>query len=322
MTKNLFMPQNILFLGGAGFIGSNLVHNLLQKHGDDYNIHVLEPAFANTQRLDGLDVHIHKCSLSDFGYVHNIITTCKITIVVHLVSTLVPGSSYEDYKLEFENVLFPTVQLMQLCSQMGIKFIYFSSGGTVYGDRKTEIPFQESDPTEPISYYGLSKQTIENSIHFEHRTSGLSYLILRPSNPYGNGQNLFGKQGLIAVSLGRILSGLPITVWGDGKSIRDYIYIEDLSDIFCHLLELGVINETLNIGSGIGHSINDIISFLKEVVEEDVEVTYVASRKADVSNMILDTKKLRSFLPDLSCKPLKEGIRAFYLAEKKKYKDE
>lgn len=312
------MHQNILFIGGAGFIGSNIIQELLDQRDNKWSVHIIEPPFANISRLEGLDIQIHKGSLSDFDFVKNIIESKGITTIIHLVSTMVPGSSYEDYKLEFENVIFPTVRLMQLCSQKNIKFIYFSSGGTVYGDRKTMIPFSESDPKEPISYYGLSKLTIEESILFEHRTSGLQYLILRPSNPYGNGQHLYGPQGLIAVSLGRILSNQTITVWGDGASIRDYIYIDDLRRIFCMLLEKNVLNETINIGSGVGTSINEIIATLKEIVDEEVKVEYVASRKSDVSNMILDISKLKLILPDLRITEMNVGISQFYLSEKKK----
>ena len=312
------MSQNILFIGGAGFIGSNLIKELLRFNSGEWSVHIIEPPFANISRLDGMNLHIYKGYLSDFDFIKNIIESKCITTSIHLVSTMVPGSSYEDYKLEFENVIFPTVRLMQLCSQKNIKFIYFSSGGTVYGDRKTVVPFLESDAKKPISYYGLSKLTIEESVLFEHRTSGLQYLILRPSNPYGHGQYLYGKQGLIAVSLGRILSNQPITVWGDGASIRDYIYIDDLTQIFRILLEKDICNEIINIGSGIGTSVNDIIDILKEIVEEDVKVEYVESRKSDVSNMILDISKLKSIIPDLRITEMHEGINRFYLSEKKK----
>lgn len=312
------MHNNILFIGGGGFIGSTLIRNLYKQHRADCEIYVIEPTNANIKRLDGLDVHIYRGSLGDFDFVYDVIATCGITTVVHLVSTMVPGSSFEDYKSEFENVIFPTVRLMRLCGEKGIKFVFFSSGGTIYGEHKSDIPFVESDPNEPICYYGLSKQVIENSIIFEHRTSGLQYLILRPSNSYGPGQNLYGNQGLIAVSLGRILSGQPITVWGDGKSVRDYIHIDDLSFVFCRLLESGVANETINIGSGIGYSINDIISYLKECTCQKICVEYTAERKGDVSNMILNIDKLKSYIPNLSLKPLKEGILEFYLIEKSK----
>lgn len=311
------MQNNILFLGGAGFIGSNLIRKLLQSHEEKWEIDVLEPVLANTNRLDGLNVHIHKGTLSDFDLIQSIIASKHISIIVHLVSTMVPGSTYEDYKQEFKSVIFPTIRLMQLCSQKGIKFIYFSSGGTIYGDRKNTIPFLETDPKEPISYYGLSKQMIENSLQFEHRIAGLQYLVLRPSNPYGHGQNLHGKQGLIAVSIGHILSSQPITIWGNGTAIRDYIYINDLSEAFYQLLQKGVVNEIINIGSGKGISINEIISILREVTGKEIKVEFVDSRKADVSNMILDITKLKSLLPELKFTDLKEGIANFYKIEKK-----
>lgn len=310
------MSQNILFIGGAGFIGSNLIQELSKSQFNIWDIHVVETPLANLSRLEGLKIHIHKGFLSDFNFLESIIKSRRITTVVHLVSTMVPGCSYEEFKLEFENVVFPTIRLMQLCSQLNIKFVYFSSGGTVYGERKTTVPFVESDPKEPISYYGLSKTTIEESILFESRTSGLQYLILRPSNPYGKGQYLYGRQGLIAVSLGRIFSGQPITVWGDGSSIRDYIYIDDLRVIFCRLLDSGITNETLNIGSGQGSSVNDIIKILQETAEENVTVDYVSSRSSDVSNMILDISRLRNVIHDLHITSIREGIMSFYQIEK------
>lgn len=79
---------------------------------------------------------------------------------------------------------------------------------------------------------------MENGILFKNRTEGLRYLIVRPSNPYGHGQNLHGKQGLVAVAIGKIMDGKPVEVWGDGSSIRDYIYIDDLAEIFSSSLTM------------------------------------------------------------------------------------
>lgn len=317
------MKNNILFIGGAGFIGSNLIRKLLfSSSKKKWRVYVLEPDCADISRLQGLNVDIITGSLRDYAHIQSIISANNISTIVHLVSTMVPGSTYEDYKREFENVVFPTVSLMQLCSKMHVKFVYFSSGGTIYGDRHTYKPFSEVDLIEPISYYGLSKQMIENSLQFEHRTSGLEYLVLRPSNPYGYGQNLYGKQGLIAVSIGNILSNNSITIWGDGTSVRDYIYIEDLSDVFCQLLNKGVKNEVLNIGSGEGVSTNDVIGILRELVEENVKVEYVSPRKADVSSMVLDISRLKSLLPNLIFTSLKEGVNVFYRKEKNKLYEE
>lgn len=303
--------KNILLLGGAGFIGSNLIRELLCR--EDYKISVLEPEFASVSRIETLPVIIFKGNISDIDLLESILVNEKVDTVIHLVSTIIPGSSYDDYEREFTNVIFPSIRLMEICSKKNIKFVYFSSGGTVYGDRKGEvIPFVETDTMAPISYYGWSKQMMENSILYMNRTQGLHHLILRPSNPYGHGQNLHGKQGFIAVALGKIMAGEPITVWGDGSSIRDYIYIDDLCKAVVDLLgNEDAVNTTLNIGSGIGYSVNQILGFIKNCVSEAVEVKYVAARQADVSSMVLDTRKLRNLI---SFNPIsiERGIEIFY----------
>lgn len=306
--------NNVLFIGGAGFIGSNLIKTLLRRDSR-VKIFVIEPIMANISRLNGLPITIFRCSLDDIDQIETIIIGNKIETVVHLVSTLIPGSNFDDYKREIQNVAFPTFRITQLCSERGVKFVYFSSGGTVYGNRKDATPFVETDSRNPISYYGLTKLMLENNILFEHRTQGLKYLILRPSNPYGHGQALNGRQGFIAVAIGRVLKNEKIEVWGDGSNIRDYIYIDDLANIFCSLLEKDTSNEIVNIGSGIGYSINDILDAVTEVTNRKLDVVYKPNRDADVSTMILSTKKLHSIV-DYKGTSLHDGLRIFYDEEK------
>ena len=300
--------KQVLFIGGAGFIGSNLVRGLDERI---YNVHVVEPKGAYVQRLQGLNVTIHEVSLEDAEAIDRIIIENNIEVVVHLVSTLIPGSSYDDYKNEYKHMIFPTIELMDFCAERGIKFVYFSSGGTVYGNRNDVLPFVETDAMAPISYYGWSKQMMENSILFMHRTKGLKYLILRPSNPYGHGQNLFGKQGLVAVAIGKLLKDEPVEVWGDGSAVRDYIYIDDLSKIFAQLIDKDVHNVALNVGSGRGYSVNDVLAFLKIVTQRDFKVKYVNPRPVDVSNMVLDVESLKKYI-DIEFTPFMDGVKMFY----------
>lgn len=303
--------NNILLLGGAGFIGSNIVKHLAQRV--DGVICILEPEFATLHRLTGVSVKVIRGELSNLDEVKAVILDNKIDTIVHLVSTLIPGSCFDDYQREFTNVIYPSVRLMEFCCVQNIKFVYFSSGGTIYGDRKGEvIPFNEKDPMAPISFYGWSKQIMENSILFMHRTQKLKYIIMRPSNPYGKGQNLNGKQGLIAVALGKILAGECVEIWGDGSSVRDYIYIDDLGCAIADILtDERIENETLNIGSGVGYSVNEIIANLQEIVNEEVKVKYIAARQVDVSSVVLDTLKLRRFI-EFHPRDIKEGITQFY----------
>ena len=300
--------NKILFIGGAGFIGSNLIREML--HGQ-FELHVCEPEGANTKRIDDLSVIIHRSSLNNTDIIADIISENDIDVVVHLVSTLIPGSTYVDYKQEYKNIIFPSIELMGLCAQRGVKFVFFSSGGTIYGNRNDVLPCVETDPMNPISYYGWSKQMMENSILFMHRTAGLKYLILRPSNPYGHGQNLFGEQGLVAVAIGKILKDEPVEVWGDGSAVRDYIYIDDLAQIFRQLIEKEVHNTTLNIGSGRGYSVNDVLAFLKIVSHKDFKIEYKNPRPVDVSNMVLDVSNLTQYI-NIQFTPFMEGIKCFY----------
>lgn len=300
--------RHILFIGGAGFIGSNLIKYLPKG---EYKVHVCEPIGAYLKRLEGLDVHVHQCSLTDVQSINNIIKDNDVDIVVHLVSTLIPGSSYEDYKSEYQNIIFPSIEIMEICAERGVKFVFFSSGGTVYGNRKDVFTLVENYPMAPISYYGWSKQMMENSIQFMHRTKGLDYLIIRPSNPYGHGQNLYGRQGIVAVAIGKLLKGEPVEVWGDGSAVRDYIYIDDLAEVFKQLIEKGVKNTTLNIGLGRGYSVNDVLAFLKIVSQQDFKILYKNPRPVDVSNMVLDTTSLKQYVK-IEMTPFMEGVRKFY----------
>ena len=301
--------MRILFIGGAGIIGSSLVKEFLKD--SKYEVFVLEPSFANVSRLNGLNVTIIRESLTNVEAVEDILADNEIQTVVHLVSTLIPGSGYDDFNNEFKNMIFPSIKLMEICAKENIKFVYFSSGGTIYGNRSTMQPFVETDEMAPISYYGWSKQMMENSILFKNRTEKLKYLIVRPSNPYGHGQNLHGKQGLVAVAIGKILEDKPVEVWGDGSAIRDYIYIDDLAKVFYQLIDKEVCNETVNLGSGRGYSVNDVLAFLKIITKKDFKIVYENARPMDVSNMVLDTEKMQR-LAQVELTPMLDGISTFY----------
>lgn len=139
----------------------------------------------------------------------------------------------------------------------------------------------------------------------------MKYLIVRPSNPYGHGQNLHGKQGLVAVAIGKLLDNKPVEVWGDGSAIRDYIYIDDLAKIVYQMIDKYVHNEAVNIGCGRGYSVNDVLAFLKIISKVDFKIEYENARPMDVSNMVLDTTKMLKYV-DIKLTPMLKGMEKFY----------
>lgn len=247
--------------------------------------------------------------LCDFEAIALLCKEYGVKVMIHLVSSLLPASSFEDYCADVDRVQKPTQRLLRFCGENGITFVFSSSGGTVYGSQHGLL--SETHQSEPISYYGLSKQETENLILFYHRTFNLNYLILRISNPYGPGQNLYGKQGLIAVILGKLFTGERVTVFGDGNSVRDYLYIEDLKRYVRALIEKGVVNRTINVGSGTGYAVNAIIDAIESVTQKKLTVEYVPSRTADVKEVVLCVDALRSIVP-YEARSLTDGIRSFY----------
>lgn len=303
------MAINILFIGGAGFIGSSLISRFIEN--ENYNLFILEPESSNKDRIKSYvdKISIFQGDLNDSAMILEILVNNRINIVVHLVSTLIPGSSLCHFQNEMNNILIPTMNLMELCAERSVKLVYFSSGGTIYGNSETGV-HSEKNKKEPISYYGLSKNIVEEMIKFEHRHKKLDYLILRPSNPYGFGQDIYGKQGLIAVSIGKLLNNEPLTVWGDGNSIRDYIYIDDLADAVYELIDKKIQNKVINIGSGIGYSVNDIIKILSTIVDKEIQIEFIPSRGVDVESLVLDVSKLKSLI-SFNPRSIEVGINMF-----------
>lgn len=295
---------NILLLGGNGFLGRNLAKELVES--DFFNVCVFdvsEPIIVNDR------VKYFSGNMDNSDAIFRIMREFKIDVLVHMVSTIIPGATLEQYINNCRLVQLSTIPLMDYCAKNNIEIVYFSSGGTVYGIKGGVI--SENEPVAPISYYGLSKVQIEDLINFYHRRYNLNYLILRPSNPYGYGQNIYGKQGLIAVIIGRILENKPVTIYGDGNTIRDYIYIKDFVYYVKELIRMGILNETINIGSGVGYSINQIIDVFNSLMGYDIPVEYVPARGDDVPKMILDTTRLHNFIRHDDVL-LEDGILSFY----------
>lgn len=294
--------SSILLIGGNGFLGRNLARTLLQNGN---KVFIFDRGINNVNN----SIYEIEGNLNDLDKIKSIIMNNKIDILIHLVSSLLPGSSDEEYLSDLVNVQIPTVSLLRICSENRIKFIYLSSGGTVYGTKNGKL--SEINKLEPISYYGLSKVNIEQLIQFHNSKYGLQYLILRPSNPFGHGQRLDGKQGLIAVLIGKIIKKERLTVFGDGTNIRDYIYIDDFVFYVTKLIEKNITNKIINIGSGVGYSVNQIISKVESIAGTKIEIERKMNRSDDVKEIVLDISVLNNIIPYEQI-TIEDGIKKFY----------
>ena len=302
------MKKNVLIFGATGFIGRNIVEDLYESN--TYNLVLLirnvQKNSNNFKKFEGITVIEGEISNSEL--IEEILSKHKIDLVIHLVSNLIPSSSYDDFNIELEQVVFPTFILLELLIKHNVKFVFFSSGGTIYGNSTGNI--SEYNPLHPINYYGYSKLMIENHIQFLHTTKQLSYLILRPANVYGKYQKIEARQGFIAVALGKILSNSSIEIWGNGEVVRDFIDVQDVSGALKKLLENNVLDRTFNVGSGEGNSLNEVLSIIETILETRIAIQYKDKREIDLDRMVLDISELNKHI-EFNPKSLKKGINDF-----------
>jgi UDP-glucose 4-epimerase len=276
-----------LVLGGAGFIGSNLA-KALHARGDQVRI-LCRPStsIANIEGiLDKVDVRYG--DMMDDVLLRR--ATEGIDVVFHLVSTTFPSMTIDSSVYDVMSNLLPTIRLVESCIANGVqKIVYASSGGTIYGEPTTPL-ITEEHPLVPQSAYGQSKLTIENYLNFYARSTSVDINVLRISNPYGPGQKLLGVQGLVAVCMGCALLDRTLKVYGAGESIRDYVYIDCVIDALTTIANTKG-SSVVNISSGIGHSVADIVSAIETVSGRIIRKEYIPNRKGDVTMNVLSNQK-------------------------------
>jgi UDP-glucose 4-epimerase len=302
------MNGRVLLLGGAGFVGQNLARHLLME---GYAVTVIDQDVGSIRRNSDLAAATcHQFSMGDVAQILAVIEAQNVDCVINLASSLLPSSNLSMFIEDMEHVVMPSFALLTELAARQIRYVFFSSGGTVYGHGGSGL-IAESTTCEPINFYGQSKKTMEEFIAFAGRNCGLDYLIIRPSNPYGRYQNPLRKQGFIAVALHQIMHDMPVEIWGDGSVVRDYIQVDDLTHAMSMLLRSDASNQIFNVASGCGYSLSEVLAILSEVTGRAVNACYRPGRKVDVQSIVLDVAKLQTYVPYAPL-GLKAGVEKYY----------
>lgn len=282
------MARFALF-GGTGFIGTNVCRSLvLLGHSVvTYGTSDAQGASAGVthRAFDIADLHDLSHELSD------------VDIAVHLVSTMLPSPSNADPIRDVEENLVGSLRLIDAVRHSAVRrLIFISSGGTVYGAQES-MPVREAAPAQPLCSYGIVKRSIEQYLALYRHLYGLDYFALRVGNPYGPFQ-VPGGQGLVANVIARALRSEPVVIWGDGSVVRDYIYIDDVvSAVVGAAFHEGRAGErVLNIGSGVGRSVLDVVSSIEDLMGAPIERQFKDSRPSDVPANVLDISLAREIL--------------------------
>lgn len=298
-------PLKCVILGGGGFIGSHAVDGLLER---GHHVRVFERENAGSRNiaqalgridlvrgdfLDGDDL----CRAMD-----------GMDVAVHLVSTTLPKSSNEDMAYDIDTNVIGTIRMLDAAKRAGVrKIIFASSGGTIYGLPQS-LPVAEDHPTSPICSHGIGKLAAEKYLHLYHHLHGLDYTVLRFANPYGERQDPMSGQGAVTAFLWRCMRGQSISIWGDGTVARDFFHVGDLVRAILAVTEKDVPSKIYNIGSGMPHTLNEVLDIMRTVTGRVPDVRYLPAREFDVPVNFLDISRARRELLWQPRTSLNEGM--------------
>lgn len=300
----------VLALGAGGFIGSHLVDALVAR---GYRVRALDRFVPDVPTQFRPHDLIEKIS-GDFLNRGDLASALRgVDHVVHLVSTTNPATAENDPLIDIETNIRGSVQLFELCAQADVKrVVYASSGGTVYGDVVGSAPIKETDPTQPVSPYGIGKLCVENYLRYFARKRGLRSTTFRIANPFGERQPFWNRQGVIPIFLEAITSNQPLTVMGDGSMLRDYVYVTDVTAMIADSLAREPRHEVYNLGSGVGVSVNEIVRTIEHVTGIAAIVEHVPVPPTFVHSSVLDMSRYQEEFGDRRSVPFSEGIRHTY----------
>jgi len=292
--------SRILLLGGAGFMGRALAARL-QSRG--LEVHVVTRA-ATVAMPRG--IHVHGGGIENVELLRRLLP--GVGTVVHLASATTPGLSGKAPSLEANLNIGPTLGFLEeLQRHADIRLVYVSSGGTVYGN-PTLDPVPETAAVAPLSFYGAGKVAIENFLLCFQRVTGSPVAIARPSNLYGPGQPFYQGFGVIRTMLQHVRDGSTMKIWGDGTVVRDFVYIDDVVSALECLMDDARASGIYNVGSGVGHSLVDLIGIIDSECGKKLQVEFTPSRNIDVHRIVLDCARIRERLGWTANMDLNAGI--------------
>jgi len=295
--------MNILITGGNGFVGANIITNLILNK-PEVSIHVIDNE-SKCQKLNYQQINYvkgdirNKKDLDQFNH---------IDVIIHLAAdTRVIDSINDPYK-NFDVNCLGTMTVLEYSMRKNVKKIIFAStGGAIIGNQSP--PVTEETFPRPISPYGASKLACESYIHAFSKSYGLDYCSLRFTNIYG--PNSLHKESVVAHFIKKVIKNEGITIYGDGKQTRDYIFVKDIAEIVIKSID-SKFNGVYQLGSGVGTSLNELISHIKQASNSEIQINFESKRAGEIDDTWADISKATSsgLIGELT--PIQEGIKQTY----------
>jgi UDP-glucose 4-epimerase len=284
--------MRILVTGGAGFIASHVVDRFLERGHD---VAVLDNLSTGFRTLVNPAARFYQADLTDAAAVERCLAEFRPEVVDHHAAQIDVRRSVDDPVFDAGTNIVGALGLLQACTRHGVrKFVYASTGGALYGEGRV-LPATEDHPVNPESPYGVSKHTLEHYLYLWKLLHGLDYTVLRYPNVYGPRQNPHGEAGVNAIFILLMLQGKRPRIFGTGEQVRDYLYVMDVVEANERALAAGS-GEMVNLGTGIGTSVNEIFRELRAIVGFAGEPVYEAARPGEVQRIYLDATRAKRVL--------------------------
>lgn len=283
--------MKILVTGGAGFIGSHVADAYIEEGHEVAvvdNLHTGKKINVNPQaRFYQMDIRDPRLA--------EVFAAERPDYVNHHAALASVRESMEEPILYADVNVLGSLHLLELCRQYGVsKFIYASTGGAIYGNPQY-LPADEAHPVQPLDFYGASKHHVEHYLELYRTHYGIRFVSLRYGNVYGPRQDPYGEAGVVAIFIMQMLTGKQAVINGDGTQERDFVYVGDVARANVLALERGD-NEMVNIGIGIGTSINEIFARLAKATQYTLGEVHGPPKLGEVYKTYLTIHRAKELL--------------------------
>lgn len=302
-----------LVTGGAGFIGSHVVDQLLGR-GDE--VLVLDDLSGGFKENVNPKANFIPDSITNDHTVDRIFLNWKPDYVYHLAAYAAEGLSHFIRRFNYTNNLIGSINLINASVRHKVKCFIFTSSIAVYG--AGQLPFTEETIPHPEDPYGISKYAVELDLESAHKMFGLDYIIFRPHNVYGERQNLGDPyRNVVGIFMNQIMQGKPCTIFGDGNQTRAFSHISDVAPtIALSRLFPGALNQTFNIGADDPYTIRHLHRAIIAALNRDTDRIFLPARN-EVVNAFCDHTKLRRVFGHKPTLSLEEGLERMAVWAKK-----
>ena len=296
-------PNHVVIMGGTGFLGAEITSAFLSA-GSHVTAVARHPTPTRRRELLA-NASLSLGEVEDPFFLDPLLD--EADHVVYAVGCPLPAESINTpIETVFKTLPGLIAVLGGLRSRPGTRFTFLSSGGTVYGNR-AKPPFRETAPTDPITPYGIMKLAAEKYISMYDELHGIPTCAVRISNGYGPLQPTERGQGLVAAFLTAARANNPVRIFGDGSIVRDYVFVKDVAQAIVDLSRLSSVPKVVNVGAGVGHTINEVLSLVQAVTGRTLSVERTPQRRLDVQDVVLDVDLLSSLIDWRPCS-LEQGL--------------